>query len=239
MVRDQSEEEPKEPFTILEVMALSEWLESLEKWRDLAMLVVGVESMLRACDLRKVRVRHVWDGHKFKDKFAIRQQKNRRKVYPKLPLESERFVKQWIEFSGKGSDEYLFTSFHPGYIGIPLTEDAIRKKVKSWAEWLGHDPALYGAHTLRRTKPIWLWDHVDRIDPEEISEMLGHKDVGVTRRYLGITRKKAQKTASKYSMFAKNAVRKKKAVPEVRISDQQLRKMAVYVAEELAKYNTD
>jgi integrase len=70
------------PFNRDDLQLIRAKLKAQHAWRDLAMLNVGVDTMLRASDLVRLRVNELRDHHgEIIDKFVILQTKTREPVH--------------------------------------------------------------------------------------------------------------------------------------------------------------
>ena len=94
----------------------------------------------------------------------------------------------------------------------PINDNSYRTLVKQWATILRLDPTNYSTHSLRRSKPHFMFRAGVKI--EYISELLGHKDTSTTYRYLGITQEEAQAYALKHDIFKKSLHRSTKLIPK-------------------------
>lgn len=56
--------------------------------------------------------------------------------------------------------------------------------VKAWVEAIGLDPAMYGAHTMRRTKASRTYRRTKNLRAVQL--LLGHTKLESTVRYLGV-----------------------------------------------------
>ncbi len=56
--------------------------------------------------------------------------------------------------------------------------------VKAWVTAIGLDPAIYGTHTLRRTKASLIYRRTKNLRAVQL--LLGHTKLESTVRYLGI-----------------------------------------------------
>lgn len=199
--------------------------------------MVAVDSMLRCCDLLKLRVRDV--AHKngaVRQTLKIRQQKTDQGVEPVLTEKTRMACAAWISASGKRPDDFLFTRGKNPY-GNPISPGFYRRLVKSWAEAIGLDPADYSSHSLRRTKPAFLYRR--GVSIEDIAELLGHKSTESTLRYIGITAEHAQAQALAHDLFSNRTHKNLKSRPghislfEPEWSDAHLDDLAARVAERL------
>jgi hypothetical protein len=70
----------KPPLKLKEVWAIRVRLQMTERWRDLALFNLAIDSKLRACDLVKLRVQDVCHGARVMPRAIILQQKTNRPV---------------------------------------------------------------------------------------------------------------------------------------------------------------
>ena len=105
---------------------------------------------------------------------------------------------RWIEGQGLSKADCLF----PGRSGSdkPLSDSQFRRDVKGLAVFLGLNPAFYGCHSLRRTKPVFM--HDDFVSPAVLKFLLGHQSLQSTQEYLGVDQKQALAKAREYDIFA-------------------------------------
>ncbi len=193
---------PRTEFTPPDACVLVDQLRIQEAWHDLCLFTIGVDSMLRCGDLLSLMVRDVCDRYGIvQENFHYGQEKTDGGVAPALTHTAREACQKWIEVSGKGPDDYLFTRSKVDAIE-PISDDTYRKIVKAWAELLGLNPEGYSTHSLRRTKPHFMYRRGVKI--EYISELLGHKNTATTYRYLGITREEAQAHAVEHDIFKKS-----------------------------------
>jgi integrase len=119
---------------------------------DRALLDLAIDIKLRACDLVKLRVRDVSHGERLAMRAIVMQQKTQRPVQFEIPEQTRDSVFAWIRPAALRSEHLLFPSrVHQS--PSPLHDSATRI-VDSWVREIGLDPAAYGAHSLRRTKPL-------------------------------------------------------------------------------------
>lgn len=181
------------PFKPEQVALIEAQLRNLDRWRDLALLRMAVDSLLRASDLVKIKVSDILDH---KGAVVLRGQVLMRKT--KKPIrfaisENTRLVlNQWLVMNQNGLNGWLF----PGReTNTHLSVVQYRKIVKTWVRALGLDPRHYSTHSLRRTKATELYRQTHNI--KAVSLLLGHTDTNVTSRYLGIESEDALELADK------------------------------------------
>jgi len=82
----------------------------------------------------------------------------------------------------KSSDDWLFPSRTK--LGCHLTTRQYARLVDKWASLMGLDPAVYGTHSLRRTKGALLHKKTSNLRACQL--LLGHTKLESTVRYLGV-----------------------------------------------------
>ena len=156
--------------------------------------------MLRCNDLLAVMFDDlVHPNGKVRTRLPFWQQKTKDGVVPVLTPMAKKACQLWIKQSGKKSGDYLFTGQRLGRKD-PIKDGNFRLRVKEWARWLGLDDRFYSTHTLRKTKPTFLFQWCG-VAIEDISNMLGHKNPASTMHYLGLNTDRAQEIALKYDIF--------------------------------------
>ena len=180
----------KRHFTLDETIRLTKRLQQKRQWHDLALLTVGLDTMLRASDLLKLTVGDVtYSTGAVRSELHLQQRKTHTTVHPNLTSSTRGHLAQWIQKSGKRRSDFLFTRTKPTD-AKPISHKHLVSLVKVWAVWLGHPPDEYAAHSLRRSKAVALYRGGAPI--AELSEALGHKTQASTLRYLGITQERVR-----------------------------------------------
>ena len=228
---------PRTEFVPEQINRLVALLEADKNHRELALVTMAIDSMLRASDLLQLRVCDTFDFKgRAKTNFAIRQQKSARSVFPVLTRTTIAYIERWVASSDKKPQDFLFNSFRRGWTDKALSHSAYRQMIKGWALLLGLDPSTYSTHSLRRTKPIYLYQRGTPI--EIISLLLGHKDTRSTMHYLGIDQRHAQSIALELDFFKPSPVTTASPV-EYKLSNRQLTELAVMVVERIKGYRND
>ena len=209
---------PRTHFSPADVCLIVDLLRQDQHFHDLCLFTMGIDSMLRCSDLLALRVRDVCDGYGVvRESFIGHQQKTGHEVAPALTITTRDACQRWIKESGKRRDHFLFTRTKP-IEDRHINTDTYRTLVKGWANLLRLNPETYSTHSLRRSKPHFMFRR--GVEIEYISELLGHQNTATTYRYLGITREEAQERALKHDIFKKSLHRfgnnrKQKPVQEV------------------------
>ena len=223
---------PRSHLEVPEVAAVDEHLSANASLRDLALFTTAIDTMLRCSDVLQLRVRDVTlpDGT-IRDRIQTGQKKNRRSVFPTLTPRARQALTAWIKAAGKRRSDYLFTAYKIPH-GHPFTDGHYRDLVKEWVAAIGMDPTDYSTHSLRRTKPVWMWRHGDRrtVTITVLQQLLGHKSPESTIRYLGLDAMEAQDTALAHDIFSRT--RRRRATQPL-LEDREIDRLARAVARHL------
>jgi integrase len=118
--------------------------------RELALFNLAIDSKLRACDLAALRVADVAQGHRIQPRARIIQRKTGRPFQFEITEQTRRSLEDWITRAELRPPDYIFPS------RIRRSDHLSRRQyariVDRWVAEIGLDPALYGTHSLRRTK---------------------------------------------------------------------------------------
>jgi integrase len=177
--------------------------------------------MLRCSDLLKLRVANVMSPQgDIYEKIEVGQEKTNEMVYPTFTKITRVALLAWIKASGKRRSDFLFTALKRPQ-GRALSDSAYRDLVKLWVEHIGLDPAKYSTHSLRRTKPVWMWKFGDpnTVTITVLKDLLGHQSVDSTTRYLGLDAMEAQEVALAHNMFAPGATRRRRISGQLSAED--------------------
>ncbi len=172
----------KPPLKLPEIWAIRIHLQIDARHRDLAMFNLAIDSKLRACDLLRLRVSDVLNGRRVASRAMILQQKTQRPVQFEITLQTREAITAWIRFASLGTSEFLFPSRSNRSSHVSRRQYA--RIVESWVSEIGLDPALYGTHSLRRSKASLIYRRTKNL--RAIQLLLGHAKLESTVRYLGI-----------------------------------------------------
>ena len=189
-----------------EISNIRRELGTLKSSHDLCLFMTAVDTMLRASDLLQLRVRDVQhpDGS-IRQTFPWKQKKTAKPVYPVLTAKAQAALRRWISESGKRETDYLFTR-EKLRTSKPISVGFYRTLIKSWVRLIGRPPHDYGAHSLRRSKAIFMYER--GVAVEYISRLLGHSSPASTLHYLGITEAETRKRALQHDIFKRCKVSK-------------------------------
>lgn len=172
----------KPPLKAAEVWSIRIRLEMAGDKRDLALFNLAIDSKLRGCDLVSLRVRDVMHGTGILTRTAIVQRKTGQPVQFEITEKARAALLDWVSSAGLVSSDYLF----PSRLGTSphLSTRQYARRVGRWVESIGLDPAIYGTHSLRRTKATLIYRRTRNL--RAIQLLLGHTKLESTVRYLGV-----------------------------------------------------
>ena len=161
--------------------------------RDIALFSLSIDSMLRSCDLLKLKVGDLLDtSGEIPDKIDIQQNKTSKTVTVQMQDDTIDSLLKWIETSGKESNDFIFTG-RKG-TGLPISHVQHTRLVKKWVELLELPSKGYSTHSLRRSKSSIVY--AETKDIEVCRQLLGQSNTTATSRYLGIEKDDALKIAA-------------------------------------------
>ena len=184
----------KKPFDPHQVRLIRDVLRVEGNLRDLALFCVGIDTMLRASDLLKLKVSDIMDDHggKIKTEFSVQQQKTSQGNVVALTPATQDILVKWIKEGGKLSWDYLFTGVRKSK-HVPISSRHYRGLVKKWAGMARLNPEDYSSHSLRRTKASLIFQATNNV--EVVRQLLGHSSVASTSAYLNVSKRKALEIA--------------------------------------------
>ena len=192
----------KLPLSKTEAQAIQRYLQCQKCWRDLALFMLGVDSLLRSSDLLKLRVQDVTDNRgNIRTYLSQRQQKTRRPVECYLSEPTRVSVAHWIAVTDKSANAFLFTRLKSRKdLNTAISSTMYRLLVKQWVEAIGLDPTRYSTKSLRKTRirPILEAANHDYQVPQIL---LGHADIRSTIHYAAIAEETALAVSAKVQFF--------------------------------------
>jgi integrase len=177
------------PFTPEQITTLEALLRqdgSGTALRDLALLRVGIDSMLRSSDMVALTVRDVVHNGEVASAFTSRQKKTGKHVQCELSEKSRSALSEWLAAANLSPEDHVFA----------ITTRQHQRIVKAWCALLKLDGALYSTHSIRRTKPAHLYAKTKNL--AACKELLGHANVSATGVYLGVTGDDARALARQF-----------------------------------------
>lgn len=178
------------PFTPEQAGVIRSLLQTENKIRDLALFNTAIDTMLRASDLLPLRVNDITDHNgDVVHEFTIRQKKTGRGHLVALSPHTRDSVADWMIASGKGPEDYLWTSIGNRKTGRHLTREQYANIVKKWSSLARVDPKRHSTHSMRRSESAAIYDATQNL--AACQHLLGHKSIGSTAHYLGVDQRKA------------------------------------------------
>jgi site-specific recombinase XerC len=173
----------KAPLKLKEIWAIRVRLQVYCRTRELALFDLGIDSKLRACDLLKVegsrrlsrRAGRCPGDHRATKDFKTRAVRDH-------GVDANRFDRLDEAVRSRASENFLFPSRVRASPHLSIRQYA--RIVGSWVEEIGLDPAAYGTHSIRRTKPSLIYRRTKNLRAVQL--LLGHTKLESTVRCLGI-----------------------------------------------------
>ncbi|HSG26306.1 MAG TPA: tyrosine-type recombinase/integrase [Anaerolineales bacterium] len=173
-------------------------LRGQNRYRDLLLFAVGINTALRISDLLKLQANQFIDEDgQIKNRFWIKEQKRGKRHEITINQSIQEALTEYLEeypFVLKELQSYLFFN--------PKTKQHI-KRGQAWKfiTTICQDVGLrgnYGTHSLRKT-----WGYHARmqgVDLALIMYKLNHNSIAYTKRYLGITDDELQAIAQRLNL---------------------------------------
>jgi integrase len=171
----------KKPLEPKHVWSIRVRLEIARSMRDLAIFNLAIDSNLRACDLVKLRLDDICLGANVRRRATIVQKKTGRPVQFEITEQSRSSIEAWLPMLRTAGSRYLFPSRLHASLHISTRQFA--RLVHGWVESIGLESALYGTHSLRRTKAAHIYRKTGNLRAVQL--LLGHTKLESTVRYLG------------------------------------------------------
>lgn len=207
-----------------DIIRISEYLISNERYRDNMLFIVGINFGLRVSDLRVLRFANlINDNLTFKDKFPVfeRKTRNTRKKKKNRYITINRAVIDSITLYLRNTPnvklgDYMFRSLsNNGYIeNKPLTSQSIDRILKGIAKDLDLNIKM-STHTLRKTFCYhqMLMSNNDGRKLLLLQKILNHSSPAQTLDYIGITSEEIEEAylnlnlgSSKYSYIVNSNI---------------------------------
>lgn len=131
------------------VWAIRTRLEMAGRTRDLALFNLAIDSEARGCDLVRLRVSDIAPFSYTLERATVRQRKTGQPVKFEITEQTRQAVDDYLRVA-KPSANYLFSGRGQGERHLSTRQYA--PLLSQWPEMIWLDPALFGTHSLRRTK---------------------------------------------------------------------------------------
>ena len=172
----------KPPLKLKEIWAIRIRLQMDHRARELALFNLAIDSKLRGCDLVGLRVHDVVQCSQIVARAIVMQKKTQRPVQFEMTEQTRDAVAAWLGTAYLKPEQFLFPSRLSG--SPHLSTRQYSRIVASWVASIGLDPAAYGTHSMRRTKPTLIYRRTKNLRAVQL--LLGHTKLESTVRYLGI-----------------------------------------------------
>ena len=177
-------------------------LRGQDRYRDLLLFVVGINTALRISDLLPLKIGDFLnDDGNIKRRFWIREKKRGKRHEVVINNSIRETLQEFLEaYLGIASDpeRFVFFSTQSATYASPI------KRGQAWKFITGicRDVGLtgnYGTHTLRKT-----WGYQARmqgVDVALVMHKLNHSSLAYTKRYLGITDDELEAVARRLNLY--------------------------------------
>jgi len=172
----------KPPLRLKHIWAIRSRLHLAGRKRDLALFNLAIDSKLRGCDLVSLRLADIAPRGYAVERATIRQHKTGRPVRFELTEQTREAVDDYLKSVLIEAGGYLFPS--RVHDGAHLSTRQYARLLRNWLGDIGLDPAIYGTHSLRRTKATMIYKRTGNLRAVQI--LLGHTRIESTVRYLGV-----------------------------------------------------
>jgi integrase len=116
------------------------------------------------------------------DRATVRQNKTGRPVRFEITEQTRQAIDEYLAVSRSSAGEFLFQVRRSNSRCLSTRQYA--RLLSGWIASIGLDPALFGTHSLRRTKATLIYRRTGNLRAVQL--LLGHTKVESTVRYLGI-----------------------------------------------------
>lgn len=173
----------KTPLKLKEVWAIRFRLQDADRCRELALFNLAIDSKLRGCDLVRLKVNDIVQGGRVMSRAMVVQRKTGQPVQFEITEQTRVAISEWMGRADLRPGDYLFPSRVSQYPHLSTRQYA--RIVNRWDSEIGClDPAAYGTHSLRRTKPTLIYQQTKNLRAVQL--LLGHTKLESTIRHLGV-----------------------------------------------------
>ena len=172
------------------ILDIADWLRDKKTTgpRDYALFMSGIHLGRRISDILGLRVRDIKD----KSHIYLREDKTNKEARILINEELQDVYKEYLEITGLRDSDFMFGNSKPktnkktkkATRAKPISRQRVWQILNEAADNFEYKDNI-GCHTLRKTFGFWLYQETK--DAVGIQELLNHKDISVTKRYIGIT----------------------------------------------------
>ncbi len=166
--------------------------------RDFLLFTLGINTGLRISDILKLKVEDVKESSgEIKEFLDLNEKKTKKQRVIYINDEVKNALEYYFDKTRLYDlERYLFTS-NKDKINKPITRCRAWQLVHSWCDEVGIKGRV-GTHTLRKTAGYHM--RMVGVPIEIIREVLGQKDMQVTKRYIGITDDEVTKVIKNFNL---------------------------------------
>ena len=172
----------KKPLRPKHVWSIRVRLELGKSPRNLALFNLAIDSKLRACDLVRLRINDICQSGVVRERASIVQRKTGRPVRFEITEHTRSSIERLVSSRSDTSSGYLFPGRSRKRPHISTRQYS--RILHSWVESIGLESAMYGTHSMRRTKAAQVYRKTGNLRAVQL--LLGHTKLESTVRYLGI-----------------------------------------------------
>ena len=141
------------PFTPAQADLIRSPADSWGTLRDPALLNSALDTTLRASDLLPLRVIDLTDQNGGAvHEFIMKQKKTGRGHLVALSPHTRNSIADGMIASGKGPEDFLWTSIGNQTTGLHLTREQYANLVKRWSSLVRLEPKRHSTQSMRRSK---------------------------------------------------------------------------------------
>jgi site-specific recombinase XerC len=191
------------PLKLKEIWAIRSRLQLDHRTRELALFNLAIDGKPRGCDLVSLRVHDVVQGSHVAARAIVMQKRTQRPVQFELTEQTGDAVAAWIGAAHLTSEQFLF----PSRVAKSPHRSTRQysRMVGFWVGSVGLDPADYGPHSLRRTKPTVIYRRTKNL--RAVLLLLGYSNLKATERYITIDRETLETATDNVADIIKDGTR--------------------------------
>lgn len=172
-----------------------------KRYRDLLLIVIGINTALRVSDLLDLRIGMFVDTDgTILDSFSVKEQKTDKRRRIRINDAIKECLQEYLTAYPDivlNPDHYLFFNVKTGNYSDPIKRGIAWRLIAEICEQVGLR-GNFGTHSLRKT-----WGYQARISGVDIGLImttLNHSNMKETKRYLGITDDELAEIADKLNL---------------------------------------
>lgn len=138
-----------------------------------------------------------------REKVRVQPSKTKARTQSTVAFEpgrdSQKLLRRYIDEADLVSTDFLFTSTRRQTTPrAPISERAYLNLVKKWVGYAGLNPEAYRTHSIRRSRPAYLYRKTGNLRACQI--MLGHSTIASTQKYLGVEEEETLALARQFEL---------------------------------------